>query len=225
MAKSKKVKPIILPDGFADINPIPDSEFAPKQSTMDRFADRYELQLACDQWLRIVFEPPAFMAEEPYPDFDDLTQALMLWASLHELGDGWQLIDAATAAYRREPIGDAVWRAQAFIELMKNRSRIPRPTVDCPTAQPTARAKSKDKRGLTVREVARDHLRVNTGKVYGWIRRGELKATNTSTDLRRKRWIITQEALAEFQARRKPETPPKPAPRRRPQPQMRDYFP
>jgi hypothetical protein len=128
MAKSKKVKPITLPDGFADINPIPDSEFAPKQSTMDRFADRYELQLACDKWLRIVFEPPAFMAEEPYPDFDDLTQALMLWASLQELGDGWQLMDAAMAAYRREPIG-AVWRAQAFIELIKNRSMIPRPTA------------------------------------------------------------------------------------------------
>jgi hypothetical protein len=108
---------------------------------------------------------------------------------------------------------------------MKNRSKMPRPRAAADGGQRTARAKSKDKRGLTVREVARDHLRVNTGKVYGWIREGELKAMNTSKDPRRPRWIIPVEALAEFQARRQPQSPPKPPPtRRKRQSQIPDYF-
>jgi excisionase family DNA binding protein len=141
------VKPLILPDGFADIGPITSPEFMPNQSTMDRFeADPWELRRACDQWLRIVFKPPAHMTEEPcYDDFDQLTQALQLWALRHGFGSGVELTDAASAAYRREPIGDAVWRAQGFIDLMKNHSQMPTPTAAADGGQqPTGEPKLVD---------------------------------------------------------------------------------
>jgi hypothetical protein len=222
-------KRIKLPDGFAD---LPDSlcepEFAPNAATMARFdADPYELQRACSEWMRIVRHPPERMEDDDYPEFDSLTDALRLWASLHGIGDGWQLAEAAAAAYRHEPTGETVWQAEGFIDLMQNRSQI-QPTSaggQQPTAQESARARPKDKRGLTVREVARDHLRVSPDKVRVWIRKRELVASNTSTIPGRTRWIITLEALADFQSRRKPESPTKPAPRRKRQAGAVDFYP
>jgi hypothetical protein len=145
------VKPIILPDGFANIGHVTQPEFMPDQATMARFdADPYELQRACDQWLRIVFKPPKGL-EEPYLEFDQLTQALMLWSSRCGLGDGWQLIDVATATYQHKPIGEAVWRAQGFIELIMNHSQMPTPTAAADGGQrPTGVPKLVD-----VREAAK----------------------------------------------------------------------
>ena len=68
--------------------------------------------------------------------------------------------------------------------------------------------------GLTPRELAR-MLRVNPDKVRAWIKKGELKATNTAAALRgRPRWMILPDALAEFSRRRSSAPPPKP-PRRK----------
>jgi len=69
--------------------------------------------------------------------------------------------------------------------------------------------------GATVREVARRY-RVSADKVRGWIGRGELAALNTA-DARcgRPRYVMTPEALAEFEHRRLVAPPPKPQRRKR----------
>ena len=80
-------------------------------------------------------------------------------------------------------------------------------------------------RGLTVRDVARRY-RVGEDKVRGWIRRGELRAINTAAVLCGKpRWVVTPEALAEFERRRTGGAPPKPARRRRRRTEIVDYYP
>jgi hypothetical protein len=90
--------------------------------TMARFdADQMELWRACNQWMDRVLHPEGLT--DPDYEFDQLTVALQLWAATHGLDGGLVLADAATAAYRREPIGDAVIRAQAFVELIKARSQ------------------------------------------------------------------------------------------------------
>jgi transposase len=79
-------------------------------------------------------------------------------------------------------------------------------------------------RGLTVRDVAR-RFRVSEDKVRHWIKRGELRALNTAAvTCARPRFVVTPEALSEFERRRATAPPPK-APRRRRQPQLVDYFP
>lgn len=83
--------------------------------------------------------------------------------------------------------------------------------------------KTEPKHGYTTREVSRRY-RVGEDKVRHWIARGELKAINTSTTLCAKpRWVITAEAMAEFEKRRAGAQPPKPERRR--QPAMRDFYP
>ncbi len=87
-------------------------------------------------------------------------------------------------------------------------------TADTP---PTAR-------GLTVRDVARRY-RVSPDKVRAWIARGELRAVNTATALcGRPRWVVSPDALAEFERRRAGGPPPKPARRPR-RPVQIDYYP
>jgi hypothetical protein len=69
--------------------------------------------------------------------------------------------------------------------------------------------------GLTTADVARRY-RVGEDKVRSWIGKGELAAINTAALLSgRPRWVITAEALAEFERRRSGGPPAKPAPRRR----------
>ena len=69
--------------------------------------------------------------------------------------------------------------------------------------------------GHTTRDVSRRY-RVGEDKVRGWIARGELKAINTAAALCGKpRWVITSDALAEFERRRAGGQPPKPERRRR----------
>jgi excisionase family DNA binding protein len=215
------VKKLKLPDwAESDIGPITLPEFAPNQTTMAQFdADPSALWRACSEWWRTLRKDPHITDPEYQLEcgFDQLTAALMLWASTHGLGSGMELADAAA--------GGDIWRAQAFLDAMRNRAQIQTTAAaDGPPAASRAAKEPRVKGGLTVREVARHYLRVNPDKVYAWIRSGELAAMNTSTVPGRKRWIISLEALAEFQARRKPETPPKLAPRCKRRPQMRDYY-
>jgi hypothetical protein len=78
--------------------------------------------------------------------------------------------------------------------------------------------------GSTVADLAR-RWRVGEDKIRGWIAKGELKATNTATTLcGRPRWVISADAVAEFERRRA--SGPAPKPRRRPrQTGLVDYFP
>jgi hypothetical protein len=78
--------------------------------------------------------------------------------------------------------------------------------------------------GLTVADLAR-RWRVGEDKIRSWIAKGELKATNTATTLcGRPRWVVSADAVAEFERRRA--SSPAPKPRRRPrQTGLVDYFP
>jgi hypothetical protein len=78
--------------------------------------------------------------------------------------------------------------------------------------------------GLTVADVARRY-RVSPDKVRTWIRRGDLRAVNTATDLCAKpRFVVAPDALAAFEKSRSAAPPPKP-PRRRKRTQMVDFYP
>ena len=78
--------------------------------------------------------------------------------------------------------------------------------------------------GLTVREFARRY-RVGEDKVRRWIICGELKAINTAAVLcGRPRWVISAEAIAEFEKLRTGGVPPKPQRRRR-KTAVVDYYP
>jgi hypothetical protein len=77
--------------------------------------------------------------------------------------------------------------------------------------------------GLTVADVARRY-RVSEDKVRGWIARGELRAVNTASVLcGRPRWVISPDALAEFERRRSGGPTPKDK-RRRKVPEI-DFYP
>jgi transposase len=78
--------------------------------------------------------------------------------------------------------------------------------------------------GLTVADVARRY-RVSPDKIRAWIRRGELRAINTADALSGKpRFVVTTDALAEFEKRRTTTPTPKPQRRKR-QPQLIDFYP
>jgi hypothetical protein len=78
--------------------------------------------------------------------------------------------------------------------------------------------------GLTVADVARRY-RIGRDKVRQMISRGELAAVNTaSARCSRPRWVITPEALAQFEQRRAAGSPAKPA-RRKKRSCPVDYFP
>ncbi len=84
--------------------------------------------------------------------------------------------------------------------------------------------KSDAQHGFTTAEVAKRY-RVGEDKVRGWIRRGELLAVNTSATMSGKpRWVVTAEALADFEKRRAGGQPPKPE-RRRCRTGQRDFYP
>jgi hypothetical protein len=69
--------------------------------------------------------------------------------------------------------------------------------------------------GLTVANVAARY-RVSPDKVRGWIARGELAAVNVAANLSGKpRWVVTPEALEQFERHRRGGVTPKPA-RKRP---------
>jgi hypothetical protein len=67
--------------------------------------------------------------------------------------------------------------------------------------------------------------RVGPDKVRRWIGRGELAAVNTASALcGRPRWVVSPEALAEFERRRAGGPAPKPTRRRRRSAGV-DYYP
>jgi hypothetical protein len=79
-------------------------------------------------------------------------------------------------------------------------------------------------RAFTVADIA-SRYRVGKDKVRAWLRRGELRAINVASTLCGKpRWVITPEALAEFERRRAGGPAPKPVPRRK-RTEMVDYYP
>src|SRR5262245_49153323 len=78
--------------------------------------------------------------------------------------------------------------------------------------------------GFTVADVARRY-RVGEDKVRAWIKRGELRAINTSAvACARPRFVVPPEALAEFERARACGPPPKPRRKRR-RPYQVDYYP
>jgi len=78
--------------------------------------------------------------------------------------------------------------------------------------------------GYTVADLAR-RFRVGEDKIRRWILSGELKALNVASSLcGRPRFVVTANALAEFEKRRTAGPPPK-APRRRKRVTGEDFFP
>jgi hypothetical protein len=84
----------------------------------------------------------------------------------------------------------------------------------------------KPGRGLSPRDLCHRY-KVGLDKVLGWIRRGELKAVNVATALCGKpRWVVTPEAIAEFERMRAGGLPPKKERRRqRNPPDFVDFYP
>ncbi len=79
--------------------------------------------------------------------------------------------------------------------------------------------------GLTVADAARRY-RVSPDKLRSWIARGALRAVNTAAALcGRPRWVISPDALVEFERRRAGGPPPKQPRRRRRQVGQVDYYP
>jgi len=77
--------------------------------------------------------------------------------------------------------------------------------------------------GRTVPELAA-YLRVGQEKIRSWIRRGELQALNVADAMcGRPRFVITPDALAEFEKRRTAGPPPR-APRRKRRTLAHDYY-
>jgi hypothetical protein len=79
-------------------------------------------------------------------------------------------------------------------------------------------------RGYTTSDLAA-YFRVSEDKIRGWIIRGEMRACNTATRLSgRPRYVVSPNALAEFERKRSAAPPPKPR-RIRKRPLEVDYFP
>jgi hypothetical protein len=79
--------------------------------------------------------------------------------------------------------------------------------------------------GRTPNELARV-LRVSPDRIRAWIKSGELGAINTApTRCGKPRYVILPHHLAAFERGRQATTDPKPAPRRKRQQGMVDYFP
>lgn len=77
-----------------------------------------------------------------------------------------------------------------------------------------------DTRCLKVKEVA-CYLRVSTDKVRRWIYTGELRAFNTADKGKKVRYVVSLDAIAEFEAVRAV-AKPQPRPRRL---KVKDYYP
>jgi hypothetical protein len=77
--------------------------------------------------------------------------------------------------------------------------------------------------GLTVADVARRY-RVSPDKVRRWVQAGQIAAVNTAAVLcGRPRYVITPEALADFERARSAGPPPKPA-KRKMRRELIDYY-
>jgi excisionase family DNA binding protein len=84
---------------------------------------------------------------------------------------------------------------------------------------------NSETRGYTPRELAR-LLRVSADRVRAWIASGELGAINTAPHrCGRPRYVVLPHHLAEWEKRRQVTTAPKPAPRRKHQAEIIDFYP
>ena len=126
-----------------------------------------------------------------------------------EHGRAFDQFDGTTPEYRAESLASA-----EALEVLRGTD----PSVDWTYLSPAPVIDEGERTGS---------YRVGTDKVRGWIARRELIALNTA-DVRRcgkPRWVITPHALAKFQTRHKAEGPPKPVPRHRRPPQVKEYYP
>jgi hypothetical protein len=96
--------------------------------------------------------------------------------------------------------------------------------ADSPERAPTVQAlRARPGAGFAVADIAK-RFRVGEDRVRGWIKRGEMIALNTSdTRCGRPRYVVTPEALAEFE-RGRSAAQPKPARPRRRRPHIIDYY-
>jgi transposase len=79
--------------------------------------------------------------------------------------------------------------------------------------------------GFTVAELAHRY-RVSEERVRNWIRRGELRAINRrDTRSHRPSWVVTVEALQEFECGRQAAVVEPPKPKRRKRTEEIDFFP
>jgi transposase len=79
--------------------------------------------------------------------------------------------------------------------------------------------------GFTVRDLSQ-RWRVSEDKVRAWIGKGEQKGVNTATNLcGRPRWVVSPDAVAEFEKRRAGSSPPKLKRARKRTQEEIDYFP
>lgn len=86
------------------------------------------------------------------------------------------------------------------------------------------RSTAARQRGYTVADIAARH-RVSPARVRAWIAQGLLRALDTSAcDRPQRRYVVTPEALAAFEAGREVRAPQHATRRRRP-PHVRDYYP
>lgn len=76
---------------------------------------------------------------------------------------------------------------------------------------------------LTPPQIAKQ-LSVSPDTVGGWIRKGELRASNLNKRGKRPRWVVERSALAEFLKARQPEPPQKRTRRRKPDSDVTEYF-
>lgn len=70
-----------------------------------------------------------------------------------------------------------------------------------------------------------DRWGISVRKIHEWIGSGELVALNVARDLKGKpQWIITAEAIANFEAKRSSKPSPKPPVRRRQPTRIKHFF-
>jgi hypothetical protein len=84
-------------------------------------------------------------------------------------------------------------------------------------------AKTDTIRGFTVSDLAA-RFRVSQDRVRRWIDAGLLRAFNRRDGVGRPAWVVTPEALADFERGRAPAATPKPT-RRKKHLAVRDYYP
>jgi excisionase family DNA binding protein len=174
------MRKIKLPGGDVDAS-VP--EFRPDPTTMERLdTDPMTLWRACDQWWELVLHPPTDPPEFDH-EFNQLTEALQLWASLHGLGDGGALVDGSTLYYSpkaRKSGLDWLVRAEAFIQLIKNRGAH-RPTAKDEPPKPVL---------LTAKQAAKE-LQISERTLHDLTKSGVIPCVRV-----RRRVMYTRASLA-----------------------------
>jgi hypothetical protein len=91
--------------------------------------DKLDVRRACGEWWRTLnslddFFAPSGPQWHPHDaEFDQLTHDLQGWAAGHGLGDGVELADASSAAYRRQASNSVMNKARALIDAIREESQ------------------------------------------------------------------------------------------------------